>query len=97
MTDKEWIEEQARGLRNLIDNASHSSITRSVLGENFDLLKDFIRTLLNEAPMSKPKVSGAFVDDWYTRIMGMASGDYPELGSDDLEEMLEEAGVEVEK
>ena len=50
---------------------------------------------LAERLNKKPKVTEEFVDKWYSTIMELASGDYPELGSDDLEEMLKEAGVGV--
>ena len=66
-------------------------------GYSIDSMKNIIRLLVEEMPAKKATVSEEFVEKWYSTIMELASGDYPELGSDDLEEMLTEAGVEVVK
>jgi len=95
VTEK-WIDDKSRLLSDIIQ-----VFVLEAAGElkaNADSIKvagDFIRKLVEEMPAKKAAVSEDFVEKWYSTIMELATGDYPELGSDDLEQMFTEAGLEV--
>jgi len=87
---EEWIKEKAGDFV--------VRFARCIYGTQLEVVKDFIRSLLKEAPTGKPKVSREFVEKWADKFDAFVQKN-PGLiiDIDWLQQMFEEAGISIEE
>ena len=91
---EEWIEKKAKTLYEIMSGKRFHLRPYSPL---FNDIKDFIRNLLIEAPMRKPKVSREFVQTMMLETSWANKLKTTKEQEDDFIHWLIKAGVEVEK
>ena len=86
---EEWIEEKAK---DLLVKANISIHTPEAMRQQLGIIKDFIRSLVEEIPAKRVTVSEEFVEE---ESYCLEWKDKDELRNELIPKMLKEAGVEV--
>lgn len=91
---EEWIDIKARKLHDELFGECENGY---IGGNDFQSIKDFIRSFVEEIPVKKPTVPEGFKEKWWIIFKEYQAGRHSRQLSNFLEQMINELGMEAEK